>query len=153
MSRCYVSVSRPSYSVELERDISSLDSNLSVRSYLGRALDTSAMSEEEALSRQSQSLTSAFRLRRDSRISISGSFQTPDIDVPVSQFEIPRVERVRDREEEEGTERRAISKLTEMFLEEIRAKLQENESRGQSAHSAHRASSAFDARLATANCV
>ena len=124
------SVGRPSYSVELERDISSLDSNLSIRSYLGRPLDSSAMGEEEQLSRQSQSLDEAFRLRRDSRISISGSFETPELEVPVSQFDIPRVERVKDREEAEMTERRAVSKMTELFLEEVRAKIQEKQQSG-----------------------
>ena len=117
--------------MEFEReDISSLDSNLSIRSYLGRPLDSSAVSEEQLISQQSQSMDEAFRLRRDSRISISGSFQTPELEVPVSQFEIPRVERVKDREEEELTERRAISTITEMFLEEIRAKITENEEKG-----------------------
>ena len=122
--------------MEVERDISSLDSNLSTHSYLGRPLDSSVTSEEELLSRQSQSMDDAFRLRRDSRISVSGSFETPELDVPVSQFEIPRVERAKQREEEQLTERRAVSKITEMLLEEVRAKIDENEQRGYTASTA-----------------
>ena len=85
---------------------------LSVRSYLGRSLDDDALEEERRyrtqhaahllplhpplsclcfslscrLSLASQGLDDSFRRRRDSRISVSGSFQTPEFDVPISQF-------------------------------------------------------------------
>ena len=113
------------------------------------------------LSRASAGLEDSFRRRRDSRISVSGSFQTPEIDVPISQFgpstaaaaahgagsrpllassthlplsdcvsEIPRVEAVRMSLDASLSERRSISKLTELFLAEVQAKIQENTQRG-----------------------
>lgn len=75
------------------------------------------------LSHDTMIVDESFRRRRDSRISVSGSFETPEINIPVSQFEIPLVEQSRIRIEENINERRAISQLTIIFLKEVEAKI------------------------------